>query len=115
MDISSLNNLSYDRAEFQRQENIAEAMRTGLNSADSDAEIMEACKSFEAYFIQTLYRQMRQTTDNFLGSSHNNSLFKKSSAEKLFTDMFDEQAAIIAANNGGMGLAAFMYRQMKHM
>ena len=83
------------------------AARAAENLSEAeDRELRKACEDFESYFMQMMFREMRKTSfdeDGFL---------PKSSAEKIFTDMMDEEASKSAARTGGFGLADMMYRQM---
>lgn len=78
----------------------------GTQDEKADRELREACESFESYFIQTMFREMRKT------SFDENGFIAKSQAEKMFTDMMDEETAKTAAKTGGIGLADMMYKQM---
>ena len=82
--------------------NRAQAQAPGVDRA----AIREAAQMFEAYFIQMMFRAMRQTTFN------EQSFIPKSNAERIFTEMMDEQTANNAASAGGIGIADMIYRQM---
>jgi len=71
-----------------------------------DAELMAAARDFEAYFIQMMFRAMRDTVDT------SNSLIPRSQTEEIFQDMLDEKTAHAAANGNGMGLAQQIFRQL---
>ena len=75
-------------------------------SGECPVALMEACKAFESFFLQMLFRDMRRTIPEAGG------IFERSNAERIFTDKLDEHMAIMAANTGGIGLAAFMFQQM---
>jgi flagellar protein FlgJ len=77
----------------------------GLQAAptQSGAELKKACVEFEAYFLNAIFKEMRKTT--FSGE-------KKSFAQQTWQEMADDATARLAAESGGIGLAAFMYRQM---
>ena len=76
------------------------------NSAANRAAIREAAQEFESFFLQMMFREMRRTTFN------EQSFMPKSNAEKIFTDMLDEEVSRAAASSGGIGLADMIYRQM---
>jgi len=87
--------------------------RTSLENIDinalhgDDAAMMAAAKEFEAYFIQMMFRAMRDTVNT------ENSLFPRSQTEEIFQDMLDEKTARAAVEQGnGMGLAQQIFRQM---
>ena len=70
------------------------------------AQVRLAAEAFESYFIQIMFREMRRTTFDERG------LFPRSNAERIFTDMLDEQIAISASSGRGIGLADMIYQQM---
>ena len=68
---------------------------------------MDACKTFEGYFLQMMYKSMRNTVDT------SGSFMKQSNAEKIFQDMLDEENSKKAAGSGnGIGLAEMLYKQL---
>ena len=70
-------------------------------------QIRHAAEMFEAYFLQIMFREMRSTVFNEGG------LFPKSQAERIFTDMLDEEMANqAAASTNSFGLADMIYAQM---
>ena len=83
-----------------------ESAQNNLQNLD-DYELRHATREFEAFFINMLFRQMRQST----GNEH--SLIPKSNAEQIFQEMLDEEKSRIAADSGGIGLADMMFRQLR--
>jgi len=75
--------------------------------AENRAQIRAAAEMFESYFLQQLFSAMRSTT-----GFNENSLIPQSNAERIFTEMLDEEMANSAAQQGGVGLADMIYRQM---
>ena len=73
---------------------------------DRRAQIRVAAEAFESYFLQIMFREMRRTTFDQGG------LFQRSNAERIFTDMLDEEIAKTAAGGRGIGLADMIYQQM---
>ena len=92
--------------DIAKTESLVESIRAARTGEDPE-KLMEACKAFESFFLQLMFKEMRNTIPDNKGTA-----FEKSNAEKIFTGMLDEQISIMAANNGGIGLAAFMFRQM---
>jgi len=76
------------------------------NLSGDDAALLAAAEEFEAFFIQMMFRAMRSTVDTTRG------ILPQSQTEEIFRDMLDEQTARSAAQNGGIGLAQQMFRQM---
>ena len=105
MDIASIHN-QFNRFDYETvsrrfsSENIREGM-----SAEERAAIQEAAEAFESYFLQIMLREMRRTIPE-------NELIPKSQAERIFTEMLDEEMAKDMARAGGIGLAQVMVQQM---
>ena len=114
MDISSISSLSGASFAQKASDINVEAAKTNAfkdeldkASASGDNEkIMEAAKTFESYFINMLFKQMRSTI-NYSGG-----MFERSNAEVLFQEMLDEQYSEIATESGGIGLAKSIFEQM---
>lgn len=99
------------KAQYESDTKKTESFAEALNAAaisENDAELLHACQEFESYFLNLLFKEMRKTV-----GENDNALLKKSNAEKIFQEMLDEQISISASKTGGIGLAAFMYKQMK--
>lgn len=78
-----------------------------LKNAGDDKKLMEACQEFESMFVHMLLKEMRATIPE-------DGLIEKSTARKLFEDMYDvEIANKISETNGGIGIAQKLYEQMK--
>ena len=115
MDIASIGGTNYAQQaltslnqEAKTTETFASVLEGAQLSGDK-AEIMQACKDFESYFLQMMFRQMRKTSM----SLSEDSFMPVGRAEETFQDMLDEEYAKKAANTGGgIGLATFMYKQM---
>ena len=113
MDIQALSNtyLTQETAKLNRQIKKTESFQSVLENAaavQNDEELLSACKEFESYFIQMMFKAMRKTIDTSA------SLIPKSNAENIFQDMLDEEYAASSVKNGrGIGLAEMMYKQMK--
>lgn len=74
---------------------------------DKDEELMDACRDFEAVFIHMMLKEMRKTIPK-------NGFVEKSTASKIFEDMFDEEIAKeISKKDEGLGIAKMMYEQFK--
>ncbi|WP_160558283.1 rod-binding protein [Parablautia muri] len=79
-------------------------------SQASDDELLEACKQFESYFLEQVFKEMQKTVDCFKSdedSDPNDNLvdyFQDSSIQKLAATSTEMQ---------GLGLAQMLYEQMK--
>ena len=73
--------------------------------SQQDKELKEACKGFEAMFLNMMYKEMKATVPE-------DSLFGESNAQKIFRDMHDEKLMENIADGGGIGLADMLYKQL---
>jgi flagellar protein FlgJ len=72
---------------------------------DKDAAVGQVAKQFESIFLQMMLGSMRQ-------AKLSEGLFDGQAMEK-YQDMHDKQLAVSLSENGGIGLAAVIERQLK--
>ena len=74
-------------------------------SADQDAALATAAEEFEALFIQTMLKSMRDTLpeDSLLGGGNDT---------KLYQQLFDQQLSRNLSSGPGIGLAEILTRQL---
>lgn len=82
--------------------------KTDYSKANED-ELLSACKQFEAYFLEQVFKEMQKTVDCLKddSSSSNNSLvdyFKGNALQKL---------TAVSTETQGLGIAQMLYEQMK--
>ncbi|MBO5509073.1 MAG: rod-binding protein [Lachnospiraceae bacterium] len=85
--------------------NVADKIENMKTEGSSDAEMLEACKEFEKYMLEQVYKSMEKTIDR---------AEEKSDYEEYFGDMMVQEYAEKAMDQGGMGLAQQLYEAMKH-
>ena len=79
-------------------------------SQASEDELLSACKQFEAYFLEQVFKEMEKTVDCFKadqGSNPNNNLVD------YFGDNAIQEFASTSTELQGLGLAETLYEQMK--
>ncbi len=79
---------------------------SSVNKGSTDEEMMEACKQFEAYFIEQLYKGMEKT------------IMKAEDEENDYMSAFgdiqiQEYAKIATEQGDGIGLAKQLFESMK--
>ncbi len=79
-----------------------------MSNADSD-ELMEACREFEAYFTEQMFKEMQKTVDVWKGDDSDSSSKYKDYA----TDTLLQEYAGSSSEGQGLGLAQMLYEQMK--
>ena len=79
----------------------------GLNiESASDLEMLEACKEFEIYMIEQVYKSMEKT---IIRADE-----EKNDYEEMFGDLRIQQYARKVSDQGGIGLAKQLYESMKN-
>ena len=89
----------------QDAQNAAAAGNSTAAAQKEDKALRAACKSFEAMFINMMYREMRSTV-------HEGGLFGEDNATKIFEDMRDSELSKEMAEADGIGLGDMLYRQL---
>ncbi len=79
---------------------------TLTNSSASDEELMEACKSFESYLLEQVFKGMEKTVMKDEDEKENDYLAQ-------FGDMLYEKYAEDTAENQSVGIAQMLYDSMK--
>ncbi|GHU74267.1 hypothetical protein FACS1894188_01990 [Clostridia bacterium] len=92
--------------DINKTNSFQDALKRAAEEQD-DVKLKNACEEFEAYFIQTMFKEMRKTVDT------SKSYIPMTNADNIYRDMLDEEYSKNAAKSGGIGLAAMMYKQMK--
>ncbi len=92
----------------------ASKLQGKLDGADyskaTDEELMDACKQFEAYFLEQVFKEMQKTVDcvkSDEGSDPNSNLVD------YFQDNAIQKLASTSTELQGLGLAQTLYEQMK--
>jgi len=111
MDIAGVNALYTDYMKTQADSYKLEKMKADWqekNKGTDDEQLMEACKEFEAYFIEQMFKEMQKTvpeTDYSFQST--------GTMVDYYKDSMVQEIASMATENGELGLAQMLYEQMK--
>ncbi|HEY5673474.1 MAG TPA: rod-binding protein [Malonomonas sp.] len=68
-------------------------------------QLKGATQQFEAVFIQQMFKEMRNTVSD-------EGIIPRGSADEMYTQMQDAEAAKIMAERGGIGLAEMMLQEL---
>lgn len=90
----------------QSGKNISQLKNGKLENA-SDKELMDACKEFEAYFLEQMFKEMSKTVMSSDESGSNGSLVS------FFKDQTLTSIAKDSTEQNSLGLANMLYEQMK--
>ena len=84
-------------------------LQNTIENAQTDEELMEACKSFEQYFLEQVFKEMEKTT-NLFGEEDSDSSAK---LVDFFKDSAIEDLASQSTEQNSLGLAQMLFEQMK--
>ena len=79
--------------------------KPGKPTTDEEKKLHKACGEFESVMLGQVFKQMRasvQTSDPL----------NQGAANSTFREMFDDEMSKKMAENGGIGLADSLYRQL---
>ncbi len=77
-------------------------------STATEDELMDACKQFEAYFIEQMYKAMMKTIPSHEGTSN-----YTSNMMDYYKDQMIQSMAEQTTEQSGFGLAQMLYEQMR--
>lgn len=77
-------------------------------SKATDEEMMDACKQFEAYFLEQVFKEMVKTIPKNEDSSSSNTTMLD-----YFKDEMIQKVAADSTEQNSLGLAQMLYEQMK--
>ena len=84
-------------------------LQTSYENA-SDEELMDACKQFEAYFLEQMFKAMQKTVPNYSTESMAGS---SNSMMDFYKEQMIQQVAADTTQQSSLGLAQMLYEQMK--
>ena len=92
----------------------ADNLKTNLTNRDlknaSDAELMDACKEFESYLVEQMFKAMEKT---IMKDEDDESDSYISAYTDYYDDMKIQQYAKIVTDNEDLGIAQKLYDQLK--
>ena len=107
-DITSMYGNSYAAAANQTASKLKDTLGTTNYAAASKDELMDACKQFEAYFVEQMFKSMMKTVPSSENTSNYTSTVMDYYKDQMIQSMAEENT-----NQGGFGLAQMLYEQMK--
>lgn len=110
MDIGSLTstyNDIYNKAANSTASKLENQLKSDYANA-TDEEMMEACKQFESYFLEQMFKEMMKTIPKSEDSSSSTT-----SMVEYFQDQMIQEVAAQSTEQNSLGLAKILYEQMK--
>ena len=84
------------------------AYTNAANQTATDDELMDACKQFESYFLEQMFKEMMKTIPESEDTSSSNSQLMD-----YYKDEMVQQIASDSTEQNSLGLAQMLYEQMK--
>lgn len=100
---------TYANAANQRAAKLQDKLQDADYARATDAELMDACRQFEAYFIEQMYKGMMKT----IPASESTSNYTSTMMDYYKDQMIQTMAEETTKQNDGLGLAQMLYEQMK--
>lgn len=113
MDISNITSMYTDY--LAQQNTSTDKLNNTIQNTDyskaGDEELLEACKQFEAYFLEQVFKEMQKTIDCFKPEGSEND--PNNTLVDFFKDSTVQELAATSTEIQGLGLAQTLYEQMK--
>lgn len=110
-----INGLSTEYANYMSRSSTASEKMERIQNMDyanaTDAELMNACKQFEEYFVEMTLKEVFKTVDMFgMGESTSSAM---STSKDLLKDSMVQKYAEKITEGANLGLAQQLYESMK--
>ena len=114
LDVKGLNATAITEYAMQESKNASAAAiqqkGQSLSKASSKDELWEACKSFEAYFLEQMFKEMQKSVDAMKPESSDNAT---STLVDFFKDQTLQDICATSADTQSNGFAQMLYENMK--
>lgn len=111
MDFSNISSM-YSDVYANAANQSASSLQNKLNGTDyskaTDDELLNACKQFEAYFVEQMYKGMWKTIPQNEDTSNSTSTILDYYKDKMIQSVAEQ-----TTEQSGLGLAQMLYEQMK--
>ncbi len=111
MDLGGLSSIYTDYLQTQSGDQRLEKMKADWkekNEGTDDEQLMDACKQFESYFVEQMFKEMMKTVPETDYS------FKSTGTMvDYYRDNMVQEIASLSTESGGLGLAQMLYEQIK--
>ncbi len=90
----------------------ADRLTNKIQDADTDEETLDACKQFEAYMIQQMFKTMEETAKVFSDDEDDDS---SGQYVDMFSDNYLQEISERMVNSGqGFGIAEQLYKSIQN-
>ncbi len=107
-DITAMYGDTYASAANQKASMLQRRIANADYSKAADDELLDACKQFEAYFVEQMFKGMLKTIPQSEETSNYTSTMMDYYKDQMIQGVAEE-----TSKQGGLGLAQMLYEQMK--
>ena len=103
MAVSSIGDTYFTNYSTEANDAVSQKMTSQIQDAETDEEMLDACKQFESYLVQQMFKSMEESAKVFSDDDEDN----------MFQDNYLSAIADQMVNSGqGLGIADKLYESM---
>lgn len=109
MAVSSIGDTYFTNYSTKANDAVSQKMTSQIQDAETDEEMLDACKQFESYLVQQMFKSMEESAKVFSDDDEDNS----NDYVNMFQDNYLSAIADQMVNSGqGLGIADKLYESM---
>ena len=109
MEVSSIGDTYFTNYSTEANDAVSQKMTSQIQDAETDEEMLDACKQFESYLVQQMFKSMEESAKVFSDDDEDNS----NDYVNMFQDNYLSAIADQMVNSGqGLGIADKLYESM---
>ena len=109
MAVSSIGDTYFTNYSPEANDAVSQNMTSQIQDAETDEEMLDACKQFESYLVQQMFKSMEESAKVFSDDDEDNS----NDYVNMFQDNYLSAIADQMVNSGqGLGIADKLYESM---
>ena len=109
MAVSSIGDTYFTNYSTEANDAVSQKMTSQIQDAETDEEMLDACKQFESYLVQQMFKSMEESAKVFSDDDEDNS----NDYVNMFQDNYLSAIADQMVNSGqGLGIADKLYESM---
>ena len=109
MAVSSIGDTYSPNYSTEANDAVSQKMTSQIQDAETDEEMLDACKQFESYLVQQMFKSMEESAKVFSDDDEDNS----NDYVNMFQDNYLSAIADQMVNSGqGLGIADKLYESM---
>lgn len=109
MAVSSIGDTYFTNYSAEANDAVSQQMTNQIQDAETDEEMLDACKQFESYLVQQMFKSMEESAKVFSDDEDDDS----NDYVNMFQDNYLSAIADQMVNSGqGLGIADKLYESM---